>query len=59
MIAMRPLHGKFTSKLTWTVLEGKKIPKQILDLLDVKKCLKDGVIKEEKTDRDNREVSDK
>ena len=47
MIALRPLHGKF-GPMSWTVLEGRKIPEQILKLLDVEKCLKDKVIAEEK-----------
>ena len=47
MIAIRPLHGKI-GPMSYTVLEGRKIPAQILKLLDVKKCLKDGVIKEDK-----------
>lgn len=61
MIAIRPLHGKFAGKLTWTVMEGRKIPKQILDLLDVKKCLKDGIIKESpgKKTMEDKEVSEK
>ncbi len=56
MIALRPLHGKFAGKLTWTVMEGRKIPEQILALLDVKKCLKDGVIKSEKEDKKDKTV---
>ncbi len=61
MIALRPLHGKFAGKLTWTVMEGRLIPEQILKLLDVKKCLKDGVIKESPSKRimESKEVSDK
>ena len=47
MIALRPIHGKF-GPMSWTVLEGKKIPEQILKLLNIEKCLKDKVIAEEK-----------
>ena len=61
MIALRPLHGKFAGKLTWTVMEGREIPPQILKLLNVKKCKEDGVIGDSpgKKDKENKEVSDK
>ena len=49
MIALRPIYGRF-GPMKVTILEGKKIPEQVLKLLDVKKLLKDKVIKEEKSD---------
>ena len=50
MIALRPIYGKF-GPMKVTILEGRKIPEQILKLLDVKVMLKNGEIKEEKEDK--------
>ena len=47
MIALRPLHGKF-GPMSWTVLEGRKIPEQILKLLNIEKYKKAGMIADEK-----------
>lgn len=47
MIAIRPIHGNFGS-MRIHIKEGRKIPEQILKLLDVKSMLKNGEIKEEK-----------
>ena len=47
MIALRPMHGK-TGPLFWSVKEGKKIPLQILKLLNIERCKKAGMIAEEK-----------
>ena len=46
MIALRPIHGNFGS-MKVTIREGRKIPEQILKLLDVKSMLKNGEIREE------------
>lgn len=50
MIALRPIHGKF-GPMKVTIHEGKKIPEQILILLDVKELLRTKQIKEEKEDK--------
>ena len=47
MIALRPIHGNF-GPMKVHIKEGRKIPEQILKLLDVKSMLKNGEIKEEK-----------
>ena len=50
MIALRPIYGRF-GPMKVTILEGRKIPPQVLKLLDVKAMLKNGEIKEEKEDK--------
>ena len=50
MIALRPIYGRF-GPMKVTVIEGRKIPVQILKLLDIKAMLKNGEIKEEKEDK--------
>ncbi len=44
MIALRPLSGTFTNKMTWKVKEGAEIPKQILDLLKTEEAKRSGLI---------------
>ena len=46
MIALRPIHGNFGS-MKVTIKEGRKIPEQILKLLDVPELLRTKQIKEE------------
>ena len=43
MIALRPMHGKL-GRMSYTVLEGRVIPDQILKLLKGSKLEKDGYI---------------
>ena len=58
MIALRPIHGNFGC-MRITILEGRKIPTQILKLLDVKELLRTKQIKEGKEDKKIKEVTDK
>ena len=58
MIALRPINGQF-GPMRVTIREGKKIPAQILKLLDVKELLRTKQIKEEKDDKKVKEVTDK
>ena len=50
MIALRPIRGQFGPMRVF-IREGKKIPAQILKLLDVKELLRTKQIKEEKEDK--------
>lgn len=50
MIAIRPIIGKF-GPMTVRILEGRRIPEQILKLLDVKELLRTKQIREEKEDK--------
>jgi len=50
MIALRPIYGRF-GPMKVTILQGRKIPKQILKLLNVKELLRTKQIKEEKEDK--------
>ena len=43
MIAVRPLHFKI-NKITFDIREGREISKQVLSLLKVDECKKNGVI---------------
>jgi len=50
MIAIRPIIGRF-GPMTVRIIEGRRIPEQILKLLDVKELLRTKQIREEKEDK--------
>ena len=50
MIALRPIYGRF-GPMKVTVIEGRKIPVQILKLFDVEQMLKDKIIGYEKGEK--------
>ena len=50
MIAIRPIIGKF-GPMKVRIIEGRRIPEQILKLLDVKELLRTKQIREEKEDK--------
>lgn len=47
MIALRTIHGK-AGKRTFKILEGREIPKYYIRLLDIKRLIAEGVIKDDK-----------
>ena len=47
MIALRTIHGKIKNR-TFKILEGREIPKHLIRLLDTKRLIAEGVIKDDK-----------
>jgi len=47
MNALRDIHGKIGKK-TFTILEGRLIPKHLVKHLDIKRLKAEGVIEDEK-----------
>ena len=58
MIALRTIRGK-VGKRTFKILEGREIPKHYIRLLDIKRLITEGVIKDDKeiTSRKGKEPS--
>ncbi len=47
MIALRTIQGK-AGKRTFKILEGREIPEHYIRLLDIKRLVAEGVIKDDK-----------
>ena len=47
MIALRTINGK-DGKRTFKILEGREIPKHLIQFLDIKRLKAEGVIKDDK-----------